>query len=61
MSGSASYAGNAIGLAQGPGSTSTSLSGTFNATANFGNATVVGGLTMKLSGPQWFAHALRQL
>jgi hypothetical protein len=49
-SGSASYAGGASGLAVTAGAAGTPLSGTFNATADFGNATVTGGLAMNKVG-----------
>jgi hypothetical protein len=43
--GTASYAGGAVGMAT-TGTTSTSLTGAFNATADFSHMTVVGGMTM---------------
>src|SRR6185437_7823858 len=43
--GSASYTGGAVGMAT-TGTTATALAGAFNATADFGHMTVVGGMTM---------------
>jgi len=47
--GTASYAGGAIGMATN-GTTSTQLAGTFNATADFGHMSVVGGMNMNQIG-----------
>jgi hypothetical protein len=49
-SGTASYVGGASALAITAGAAGTPLTGTFKATADFGNATVAGGMTMSQVG-----------